>query len=97
MSNDDFAERVSEKIRDSSMLRQLRQDVSKMCSQDQFISFPGTAIFTEITNLGSQPVSMNRENLNFLSYLDYCVCEKTDGVRYLLLIWDVGTGSCSKG
>ena len=90
MSNDDFAMRVSEKIRDNSMLRELRQDVSKMCRQDQFSSFPGILIPRIITILGSQPVSMNRENMNFLSYIDYCVCEKTDGVRYLLLIWDVG-------
>lgn len=90
MSNDDFAMRVSEKIRDNSMLRELRQDVSKMCRQDQFSSFPGTIISRINSILGSQPVSMNRENMNYLSYIDYCVCEKTDGVRYLLLIWDVG-------
>ena len=86
MSNDDFAMRVSEKIRDNSMLRELRQDVSKMCRQDQFSSFPGTIISKISSILGSQPVSMNRENMNYLSYIDYCVCEKTDGVRYLLLI-----------
>lgn len=90
MSNDDFAMRVSEKIRDNSMLRELRQDVSKMCRQDQFSSFPGMIISRVNSILGSQPVSMNRENMNYLSYIDYCVCEKTDGVRYLLLIWDVG-------
>lgn len=39
--------------------------------------------------VGSQPVSMDRENVKFLSKIDYCVCEKTDGVRYILLIWQV--------
>lgn len=39
--------------------------------------------------LGSQPVSMDRENMKYLSKIDYCVCEKTDGVRYLLLIYNV--------
>ena len=32
---------------------------------------------------------MDRENMKLLSKLDYCVCEKTDGVRYMLLIWNV--------
>ena len=39
--------------------------------------------------VGAQPVSMDRENMKLLSKLDYCVCEKTDGVRYMLLIWNV--------
>lgn len=46
---------------------------------------------------GSQPVSMDRENVKYLSKLKYCVCEKTDGVRYMLLIWKVGLGEWCDG
>ena len=45
---------------------------------------------------GSQPVSMDRENVKYLSKLKYCVCEKTDGVRYMLLIWKVGLAEWSE-
>ncbi|KAK8806834.1 hypothetical protein WA588_005634 [Blastocystis sp. NMH] len=76
MAEEDFLQSICIPITDDTRLRELREDVSRMCRNDCPSFFPG-----------SQPVSMDRENVKYLSKLKYCVCEKTDGVRYMLLIW----------
>jgi len=42
--------------------------------------------------IGAYPVHMNRESLEKIidKHYNYLVCEKSDGVRFLLLIYDNG-------
>jgi len=39
---------------------------------------------------GCQPISIERKHFNILSKNDYVVCEKTDGVRYMMLLIQYG-------
>ena len=39
--------------------------------------------------LGAQPVSMDKDNIKLVNQDNYVVCEKSDGVRYFLLILQV--------
>lgn len=89
MSEADFLESICDEISDDTRVRELREDVSRMCRNDSIYKFPGIFHRRLGKCVGSQPVSMDRENVKFLSKIDYCVCEKTDGVRYILLIWQV--------
>ncbi len=90
MAEADFLESICDPISDDTRIRELREDVSRMCRNENVYSFPGKAVFLEVNkHIGSQPVSMDRENVKFISKIEYCVCEKTDGVRYMLLIWQV--------
>ena len=40
--------------------------------------------------IGAHPVSMDKENMSLLSQHKYLICEKSDGVRYFLMILNDG-------
>ncbi|KAI0128697.1 mRNA capping enzyme, catalytic domain-containing protein [Xylariales sp. AK1849] len=63
------------------LLHNLQREVATLLGRDQ-ASFPG-----------AQPVSFTRSHLvSELPRQDYYVCEKSDGVRYLLYLTDDGNG-----
>ncbi|KAL0215461.1 hypothetical protein P9112_007645 [Eukaryota sp. TZLM1-RC] len=61
-------------LQDSQKLTSLRKLCCEMCGWNRD-SFPGC-----------QPVSMSKADLSLLSSQDFLVAEKSDGIRYLLLI-----------
>lgn len=58
------------------LLGQLRRKVREMVGANYGIAFPG-----------SQPVSLDKTNLELLEREDYLVSWKADGTRYMMLIW----------
>jgi len=62
--------------RDSSLINEIRLECRTMCGWDRE-TFPG-----------SQPVSLTRRNLDSLKRIPYVVCEKSDGERHMLLVYN---------
>jgi mRNA guanylyltransferase len=79
----DSLERPGTQVTDHAELRNLKTRVQTLISRSQ-------NSLTERTEIhrfpGSQPVSLAREHLSLLQSEPFLVCEKSDGVRYLLLI-----------
>ena len=68
------------------MLQKCVNDVAKEIMGDSFN--PNAKIF-----LGAHPISLTKENLQGKLYkerVDFLTCEKSDGVRYLLFLTNVG-------
>ncbi|GAA5970846.1 hypothetical protein JCM21900_000296 [Sporobolomyces salmonicolor] len=70
-----------ELVQDPEKHWQLRGHLARLCG------IKGTARFP-----GSQPVSFDRHSLQLLETEDFWVCEKSDGVRVLVLIVATGFG-----
>ncbi|EOO04446.1 putative mrna capping enzyme alpha protein [Phaeoacremonium minimum UCRPA7] len=66
---------------EGQLLYHLRREVADLLQRNQ-ISFPG-----------AQPVSFAQKHIDELLSRDYYVCEKTDGIRYLLYLTSDETGS----
>lgn len=62
------------------VLRTMRQEVANLLQRNQS-GFPG-----------AQPVSFARKHIDELQQEDYYVCEKSDGIRYLLYMTEDETG-----
>ncbi|RYP08071.1 hypothetical protein DL765_008927 [Monosporascus sp. GIB2] len=62
------------------LLRSMRQEVAGLLGRNQ-LGFPG-----------AQPVSFTRKHLDELRRQDYYVCEKSDGIRYLLYLTEDENG-----
>jgi hypothetical protein len=62
--------------RDSALINEIRFECRAMCGWERE-NFPG-----------SQPVSLTRRNLDTLRRIPYVVCEKSDGERHMLLIFN---------
>lgn len=65
---------------EGELLRNMQHEVARLLQRDS-IGFPG-----------AQPVSFARKHLDELRREDYYVCEKSDGIRYLLYLTDDGSG-----
>ena len=63
----------SKEVTDENLIAELQASCTRLCAAS-FPYFPG-----------SQPVSLTRKKLNqLLRVRSYFVCEKSDGVRYML-------------
>ncbi|KAK4053485.1 Dcp1p-Dcp2p decapping enzyme complex alpha subunit [Microbotryomycetes sp. JL201] len=65
---------IGDRVEDQDMLYMLRSHLAELCGL-QSQRFPG-----------SQPVSFDKDSIELLKKEDFWVCEKSDGVRVLVLI-----------
>jgi mRNA guanylyltransferase len=71
-------ENPGEIVRDASLVHALKSECQRLSGGGSGNRFPG-----------SQPVSLLREHMGALKGNKWLVCEKSDGVRYLLLIYKI--------
>uniref|UniRef100_A0A7S2S5N1 mRNA guanylyltransferase n=1 Tax=Mucochytrium quahogii TaxID=96639 RepID=A0A7S2S5N1_9STRA len=73
-------ENPGEFVRDAHLLRALKRECLQLAGKenDNFNRFPG-----------SQPVSLLNQHMTVLKNQKFLVCEKSDGVRYLLLFYTI--------
>jgi len=73
-------------VEDGNLSRFLCSNLKELyCLMAEKKSDPGENIF-----IGAHPISMNRTNIDNIIKDDFLVCEKTDGIRYFLLILNNG-------
>ncbi len=63
------------------LISQIKTRISRLCGTRSIDQFPG-----------GQPVSFQKSHINALMQQDYYVCEKSDGIRYLL--YSIEAGHC---